>query len=153
MCSSQDRDGGMKSSGALTAAKVIRKECRFCIGAAQANCTTTVCKLHPNVFKCRSSVKRIKTHCQDCAVRDLSGSVHQAVRDCTGRILRENGNPVRWTDKDGQERGVCFLHPYRFGKNPTRAKYPSPPQRKRSATPARDRNTAQGSTITLEIGL
>ena len=137
----------------VTAAQAIKRECRFCINASQEKCTTRVCALNPGVSELRSSVKKIKAHCMECAIRDLSGSVHQAVRDCTGQLLRENGNPVRWTDKDGQERGVCFLHPYRFGKNPTRAKYPSPPQRKRSATPARDRNTAQGSTITLEIGL
>jgi len=143
----------MNFSGALTAAQAIRKECRFCIDGAQANCITTVCKLHPSVFKCRSSVKRIKAHCQVCALRDLSGSVHQAVSGCGGQILRENENPVRWIDKDGRERGVCFLHPHRLGKNPTRTKYPSPPKRKPSATPARDRNTVPGSTITPQSRL
>ena len=92
-------------------AQAIKRECRFCIGAAQANCTTTICKLHPDVFKCRSSVKRIKAHCQNCVVRDLSGSVHQAVRDCTGELLRNNGNGK-----------ICWLHPYRFGRNPSRPK-------------------------------
>ena len=140
----------MNPSGVMTAAQAIRLECRYCTGAVQEKCGTRVCALHPGVSELRSSVKKIKAHCMDCAIRDLSGSVHQAVRDCTGQLLRENGNPVRWTDKDGQERGVCFLHPYRFGKNPTRAKYPSPPQRKRSATPARDRNASLQSRITTE---
>lgn len=103
----------MNPPEALTAAQVIRKECRFCIGAAQENRTTTVCKLHPDVFKCRSSVKRIKAHCQDCAVRDLSGSVYQAVRDCAGILLRDNGNGK-----------ICWLHSYRLGKNPSRPKRP-----------------------------
>lgn len=142
----------MTSSGAMTAAQAIRLECRFCTGAAQANCTTAVCRLHPAVFKCRSSVKRIRAHCLDCVAQDIGETKFEAVATCTGRLLRENGNAARWINYDGEERGVCFLHPYRLGKNPTRTKYPSPPKRKPSATPARDRNTAQGSTITLETG-
>jgi len=139
MCGSEDRYGEMNTSGALTAAQAIRKECRFCTWTAQANCTTKVCKLHPDVFKCRSSVKRIKAHCQDCAVRDLTGNIHQAVRDCTGELLRDNGNEK-----------ICSLYPFRFGKNPTRTKYPSPPKRKPSVIPNRGRNTAAGSTISSE---
>jgi hypothetical protein len=142
----------MNPSGVLTAAQVIRKECRFCIGAAQTNCTTTVCNLHPAVFKCRSSVKRIRGHCLYCVAQDIDETAYKAVATCDGHLLRENGNTARWTDANGLERGVCFLHPYRFGKNPTRTKYPSPPKREPSATPARGRNTAQESTIPPESG-
>jgi hypothetical protein len=152
MCGSEDRYGGMNPSGMLTAAQAIRKECRFCVGAAQSHCTTTVCKLHPAVFKCRSSVKRIRAHCLECAAQDIGETRFEAIATCTGHLLRENGNTARWIAADGVERGICFLHPYRFGRNPTRTKYPSPPKRKPSATPARGRNTAQGSTIPPESG-
>ena len=134
----------------MTPAQAIRRECRFCINAAQSNCTTTVCKLHPSVFKCRSSVKRIRTQCLECAARDIGETPHKAVASCNGRLLRENGNEVRWTDSDGKERGVCFLHPYRLGKNPSRTRYPSPPTRKPSAAPARASFTAPESTIASE---
>jgi hypothetical protein len=48
----------------------------------------------------RSSVKRIRAHCLACAARDLTGSVHQVVRDCNGRLFRENGNGK-----------ICFFPP------------------------------------------
>ena len=133
------------------AAQAIRLECRFCTGAAQEKCTTQVCNLHPGVSELRSSVKKIKAHCLECAAQNIGETRFEAVATCNGQLLRENGNEIRWIDKGGLERGVCFLHPYRFGKNPLRTKYPSPPKREPSATPARDRNTARESTITLPV--
>jgi len=137
----------MNPSASLTAAQAIKRECRWCSGVTPEKCWTTVCKLSPNVYKCRSSVKRIKAHCQDCGARDIGETPYKAVATCNGHLLRENGNTVRWTDSDGKERGVCFLHPYRFGKNPGRTKYPSPPRRKQAATPARGPKSAPESTI------
>ena len=115
----------------ITAAQAIRYECRCCIGAAQSSCNTKVCKLHPGVFECRSSVKRIKAHCLECAAQDIGESPRVAVAGCSGRLLRENGNEIRWTGPAGVERGICFLHPYRFGKNPRRAAMS--PERKKKA--------------------
>jgi len=31
----------------MTPAQAIKAECRWCIGAAQTNCITKACKLHP----------------------------------------------------------------------------------------------------------
>ena len=146
----------MNPSGALTAAQAIRKECRFCIGAAQANCTTAVCKLHPDVFKCRSSVKRIRAHCLECAAQDIHETKFEAVATCNGHLLRENENEIRWTDADGVERGACFLHLYRVGKNPDRRKMSSEARAKRSEVLAKHRPRpykrepfpSVGSTIT-----
>lgn|GEM_PF-1490748 len=129
----------MNSSGASTAAQAIRKECRFCIGAAQANCTTAVCKLHPDVFKCRSSVKRIRAHCLECAAQDIHETKFEAVATCNGHLLRENENAVRWIDDEERERGVCFLHLYRVGKNPDRRKMSSETRAKRSEILAKHR--------------
>lgn len=85
----------------------------------------------------------------ECAARDIGETPHKAVATCDGRLLRENGNEVRWIDSDGKERGVCYLHPYRFGKNPARTMYPSPPVRESSATPTSASFSPPGSTITL----
>ena len=123
----------------MTPAEAIKRECRWCIGAVQANCTTVVCKLHPAVFKCRSSVKRIRAHCLDCAAQDINETKYEAVATCNGRLLRENGNTVRWTDPDGVERGVCFLHAYRFGKNPSRRKMSPETRAKQSEVLAKHR--------------
>jgi len=109
----------------MTAAKAIRLECKWCSGAVQSKCNTKICQLHPSVSELRSSVKRIKAHCLDCAAQDIGETKSEAAASCKGDLLRENGNTVRWVDGDGIDRGVCFLHPYRFGKNPTR-KPPKP---------------------------
>lgn len=109
----------------MSAREAIAEECRTCqpgIRMSPAKCKSTVCKLNIGVNKCRSSVKRVKAHCLDCAAQDTGETRHEAVRSCTGRLLRENGNSIRWIDSDGRERGVCFLHPYRLGKNPYRPK-------------------------------
>jgi hypothetical protein len=144
----------------MTAAEAIRNECRACQPEQRMTpekCETTMCKLSPNAFECRSSVKRIRTHCLDCAALDfLPGtnvleSPQSAVKKCEGRLLRENGNAVRWTDADGVERGVCFLNPYRFGKNPHRPKKRSHPgDFKPSKTRARGQNPTLESTISPE---
>jgi hypothetical protein len=121
----------------VTAAQAIKRECRFCINASQEKCMTKICALHPGVSELRSSVKKIKTHCMECAIRDLSGSVHQAVLDCGGQILRENGNTALWIDQDGRERGVCWLHPFRLGRNPDRRKMSPETREKRSESMAK----------------
>jgi hypothetical protein len=122
----------------IAASQAIRKECRVCNGSALANCASKVCKLHPGVFACRSSVKRIKAHCLDCAAQDIGESPRVAVAGCNGRLLRENGNEIRWTDTTGVERGLCFLHPYRFGKNPRRTEMT--PERKKQLVEVGSRN-------------
>lgn len=88
-----------------------------------------------------SSVKFIREVCLECAARDIGETEAQAVRSCTGHLLRENHNPSRWTSGTGEyfpagdTRGVCWLHPYRFGKNPDRVKREwSPEQRAAQAT-------------------
>jgi hypothetical protein len=115
----------------ITASQAIKRECHWCIGTSQAQCTTKVCKLHPGVSELRSRVKRIREHCLDCAAQDIGETKYKAADTCTGRLLCENGNEVRWVDSAGVERGVCYLHPYRFGKNPNRVshtrKMPTPP--------------------------
>jgi hypothetical protein len=129
----------MTSSGVLTAAQVIRLECRFCTRTAQAKCTTKVCNLHHGVSELRSSVKKIKAHCMGCAAQDIGETRFEAIATCTGHLLRENGNTARWTDADGLERGVCFLHPYRLGKNPTRRRMSPETRAKRSEVLAKHR--------------
>ena len=110
----------IQKSEATTAAQAITRECWWCSGVSPKKCWTIACKLSPVAFQCRSSVKRIKLHCLECAARDIKESERHAVQTCTGHVIRENGNPVRWNEKDGAEHGVCWLHPYRFGKNPAR---------------------------------
>jgi len=101
----------------LTAAQAILKECWSCIGNSRSKCASRVCKLRPENFKCRSSVKRIRAHCLDCAALDIGETPAHAVKTCIGKLLRENGNGK-----------MCWLHPFRFGKNPNRPKRTSPPQ-------------------------
>ncbi len=123
----------------MTAAQAIKRECRDCIGTVQANCASATCKLHPSAYRCRSSVKRIKAHCLECAAKD-AGSVHQAVRDCTGHLLRGNGNGK-----------MCFLHPYREGHNPDRPKRTSIPPQFSGRTPCQSVFRAVGSTIPAQV--
>ena len=59
-------------------------------------------------------------HCLDCAALDHGETPEYAVETCKGDLLRENGNTSRWTDDKGVDRGICWLHPYRGGKNPWR---------------------------------
>jgi hypothetical protein len=101
-----------------------------------SKCPTKVCKLSPEVFRCRSSVKRIKAHCLDCTVREIDGTALKAVRACTGRLLRENGNG-----------GMCWLHPFRLGKNPDRPRRtPAPDLGKKGPRSSRDIVTDNGQT-------
>jgi hypothetical protein len=59
----------------------------------------------------------------DCAARDLEGTAHEAVKACTGLLLCENGNGC-----------VCWMHPFRLGKNPYRTKRtPAPDLGKKGA--------------------
>ena len=95
----------------VTAAQAIKRECRDCISKAQTECITKVCQLHPDVWEGkRSKVKQIKAHCLECA-----GTV-QAVKGCSGKLTPGKGND-----------GACWLHPFRMGKNPHRAKSTSRP--------------------------
>ena len=140
-----------------TPAKAITSECRWCKGGARWVCESTVCALNgPG-----SSLKRIKAHCLDCAARDLGESAHDAVRSCDGHLLRENWNAERWTDPTGKERGLCFLLPYRFGKNPARPRRLSPEHKAKmiaalaeyhSRVNAKGRFAPVGSTITPGTG-
>lgn len=97
----------------MTAAQAISRECRWCNTLSQSACVTGVCKLHPGVWQGkRSKVRQIKAHCLECA-----GTMEQ-VKSCNGRVLRENGNG---------NGNICWLHPYRTGKNPGRVKSGSRP--------------------------
>jgi hypothetical protein len=88
----------------ISAAQAITRECRFCTNKAQSECITKRCNLHPGVWSGkRSKVRQIRAHCLECA------GTPQAVAGCSGNLLRDNGNG-----------GKCWLHPYRFGKNPAR---------------------------------
>jgi hypothetical protein len=91
----------------ISADKSIRKECKFCQPGKDMTpekCCSSVCQLNPGVWEGgRSRVKQIRAFCLGCA------GTPQAVEECGGRPLRENGNG-----------SVCWLYPYRFGKNPAR---------------------------------
>lgn len=91
----------------ISADKAIRKECKFCIPGKDMTpekCSSEVCQLCGGVWEGpKSRVKQIRAFCLDCA-----GSVKD-VEECKGLLLRDNGNG-----------GICWLHPYRFGKNPAR---------------------------------
>ncbi len=90
----------------ITAAQAIRKECRFCNTLAQTECVTKICNLHPEVWTGKKSkVRQIKAHCLECA-----GTIAE-VKECNGKLLRKNDNG-----------NICYLHPYRMGKNPRRTK-------------------------------
>ena len=95
----------------LTAARAIKLECRYCNTLSQSECITKICNLHPNVWEGkRSKVKQIRAHCLECA------GTPAEVKSCDGKILRKNEN-----------KNICYLHPYRMGKNPGRAKSVSRP--------------------------
>lgn len=93
----------------LTAAQSIKAECRSCKGGGRWDCESKVCYLNKPGL---SALKRIKLHCVECC-----GGVKAEVADCTGRLLRENGNGKH-----------CWLHPFRLGKNPYREKSPGRPE-------------------------
>lgn len=118
----------------LTPKQAWIKECRWCSNCPPGRCLTTVCKLSP-VFIFPSTLQRIKAHCLNCAAQDTHETKPQAVKTCNGHLLRENNNTDRWMSDEG-ERGICFLHPFRFGKNPTYKKRPlTPEERERRAAP------------------
>lgn len=80
----------------MTPAKAIKSECKRCLGGIRGiKCDSEVCKLNN---KSLSPLKRIKAHCLDCV------ETRQEVKNCTGKLLFEDR--------------LCFLHPYRLGKNP-----------------------------------
>lgn len=87
----------------LTPKQAWTKECRWCSNCPPGRCLTTVCKLSP-VFIFPSTLKRIKAHCQECAGED-------GPKTCDGKLERPNANG-----------NICFLHPFRLGKNPSRKK-------------------------------
>ena len=83
----------------MTPAKAIKLECKWCMGSMKSfKCDSQICKLNNRTL---SHLKRIKAHCLDCV------ETRQEVKDCTGKLLSENR--------------LCYLHPYRLGKNPKRA--------------------------------
>ncbi|OHB35069.1 MAG: hypothetical protein A2Y08_02740 [Planctomycetes bacterium GWA2_40_7] len=83
----------------ITPSKAIKLECKGCMGSMKSfKCDSQICKLNN---KSLSPLKRIKAHCLDCV------ETRQEVKDCTGKLLFEDR--------------VCYLHPYRLGKNPKSA--------------------------------
>ena len=113
-------------------AQAIKAECRRCKGGQLFRCESKVCKLSPDAYTCRSSVRRIGAHCRDC-----NGDDHP--RECVGRYL------------DGT---TCGLHPFRLGKNPERPKRTlSPEQRaKMEATLAKNRSRIVGQMRFQAVG-
>src|SRR4030067_2932956 len=99
-----------KRPPSLTPRKAIRMECRWCSGVTPEKCLTRVCNLSPNVFKCRSSVRRIRAYCLDCASLNLGETPAPAVLTCNGRLMRKNGNRMEGTWS------ICWIHTYRTGK-------------------------------------
>ena len=86
----------------MTPARAIKLECKWCSGyegiRKAVTCDSDICKLNN---KSLSPLKRIKAHCLDCV------ETRQEVKNCIGKLLSEDR--------------LCYLHPYRFGKNPKRA--------------------------------
>lgn len=82
--------------------QAIQEECRFCMNTKTfRGCNSTTCKLNDASL---TNLKKIKAHCATC----VADQNRRGVRDCDGLIC----NP---------EMHKCPLHPYRLGKNPTRA--------------------------------
>ncbi len=133
------RERPLETERQVTAAQAIRMECRSCCRTTPRNCPTETCKLSPNVFKCRSSAKRIGAHCRDCA-----GEARPI--DCTGRVLKRNGNVMIGSYY------LCWLHPFRLGKNPYRPKWGSPHPNSLAALRSRGQNPALKSTISYGVG-
>ncbi len=80
----------------MTPAKAIKLECKWCGGSVRSfKCDSDICKLND---KSLTPLKRIKAHCLDCV------ETRQEVKVCSGKLLFENR--------------LCYLHSYRFGKNP-----------------------------------
>lgn len=79
----------------MTPARAIRLECRWCSNCKTIDCISKVCKLKDVSL---SPLKRIRAHCLDCV------ETRQEVKECTGKLLFEDR--------------LCYLHLYRFGKNP-----------------------------------
>ena len=119
----------VKTMEKLTAAQAIRRECKSCSGTTPKNCPTELCKLSPDVFPCRSSVKRIAAHCKDC-------SGENPPITCKGLLLRPNGN-VRI-----EEYSLCWLHPFRLGRNPYKPKREPTPHQKAFGQRARGQKPA-----------
>ena len=134
----------MNPSGAMTAAQAIRRECRFCIGAAQANCTTAVCKLHPDVFKFRSSVKRIRAHCLDCAAQDIHETKHEAVATCDGHLPAKTGTPSGGQTRTEWSVGSASSIPTGSGRTLEGQSTPYPPSGNHPRPPPEGRNRLQG---------
>ena len=80
----------------MTPSKAIKLECRWCMGSVKSStCDSQICKLNN---KSLTPLKRIKSHCLDCV------ESRKEIKDCTGKLLFEDR--------------LCYLHPYRLGKNP-----------------------------------
>ena len=96
----------------MTPAKTIKLECRWCMGGTRGmNCYSEVCKLND---KSLTPLKRIKFHCLDCV--ESKGEV----KNCSGKLLFEDR--------------LCYLHPYRLGKNPRLKGLGNPENFKKSST-------------------
>jgi len=91
----------------MTPAHAIKAECRRCNGGSRRKCESKVCALNKPGYK----LLRIKAHCREC-----NGDDHPS--ECTGRLL--NGE-------------ICFLHPFRLGRNPSSKMRTLTPERKAAA--------------------
>ncbi|NOG40076.1 hypothetical protein [Candidatus Brocadia sinica] len=80
----------------MTPAIAIKLECRWCMGSVRSfSCDSQICKLNNQSL---TPLRRIKAHCLDCV------ETKQEIKKCTGKLLFEDR--------------LCYLHPYRLGRNP-----------------------------------
>ena len=92
--------GGVFEGGdRLTPKQAISAECKFCNNTINFHgCSSELCQLNNMELK---HIKRIKAHCLTCVPeQNLPG-----VKDCDGKVT--NSEPH-----------ICYLHPFRLGKNP-----------------------------------
>ncbi|MDN3515357.1 MAG: hypothetical protein NG747_13295 [Candidatus Brocadia sp.] len=81
-----------------TPARAIKQECHWCLGEVRGRvCHSKICKLNDNTLP---NLEKIRLYCLDCVETKQEG------KDCTEKLLSEPS--------------PCYLHPYRFGRNPKR---------------------------------
>ena len=100
----------------MTPKQAWKLVCKQCAKTTPHKCETKICQLS-DIFKFKSTLKRIKAHCLDCAATDLDQPITRDVINCVDT--------------------KCPLHPYRLGKNPNRKKRAPNPDNLKKLTEAR----------------
>jgi hypothetical protein len=83
----------------LSPSRAIKKECQWCLNNRFPDCGSRVCILKNDEL---TPLRKIRKHCLDCA-----GDSFAEVKACDGKVLYP-------------EPHTCYLHEFRFGKNPRR---------------------------------